>query len=210
MSAEPDSASDHLPSINYQSVASVDVSTFHHQNPTAATFSNASTATAAPARVATVHSAVYVSPHSASYTTASSNTTTYASSPISYTTTDPSLYCIASTSRSGYYDSGSVSNSDTDSATSTETVTASEHDYDTIPPFRRRALDSYDATVPTAAIRRRSLDDYEDEDMSQGAVPRKMAKRSVQHVTAVNGSGVGGNGGIGGNGSDETVDCGLM
>ncbi|KAL4153744.1 hypothetical protein QTP88_001577 [Uroleucon formosanum] len=215
MPAEPDSASGHLSSINNQPVASIDVSTFHFSDPSPVTFYDANAAAAAPARVATDHSAVHNTPHSASYTTASSNTTTYASPPVSYTTTHPSFHCIASTSKIGYYGSGSVFNSDTDSATSTETITACEHDYNTIPPFRRRALDRYNATVATAAIRRRSLDDYKDEDMAQGAVPRKMAKRSVQHVTAVNGSrvgwnsSVGGNGGVAKNGSDEMMDCGL-
>ncbi|XP_060858337.1 glycine, alanine and asparagine-rich protein-like [Metopolophium dirhodum] len=225
MPAGPDNARRGLPSIHYQASATFDISALHLQNPTAATFSNAAAAVAASTPVAAMRSAVRIASNPASYSTASSNTATYSTSPIRYTSTQPSLYCIASTSRNGYYSPGSASNSDTESATSTETISASEHDYDTIPPFRRRALalDINDAAAATAAVRRRALDENEDEDM----IPRKKAKRSMHHVIAVNrvdgngnfsgngsgsdgngsgvgrnGSGIGGNGnGVGGNGS---------
>lgn len=238
MSAGPDNARGRLPSIHYQASANFDISALHLQNPTAATFSNAAAAVAAATPVAAIRSAFRIASNPASYSTASSNTATYSSSPIRYTSTQPPLYCIASTSRNGYYSPGSASNSDTESASSTETAFANEHDYDTIPPFRRRALaldinDAAAATVATAAVRRRALDENEDEDMEEGTVPRKKAKRSMHHVIAVNrddrngnfsgngsgfsgngsgvgenGSGVGGNGsGVGGNGGDEIMDC---
>jgi len=204
MSPTPESIRGRLPPINYQAVATIDISALHLPNPTAASFSNAAAATAAPAHVATARSAVCVAAHSATHTTPSSYTATYAAPPLNYNTTVPSLYCIASTSGNSYYGPASASNSDTDSsATNIDTVSASGHDYATIPPFVRRALYSHDSTAATVAIRRSAPDEGDDEhNMDEGTVPRKTAKRSSEHMTAVDstvGENIGGDGTVGGN-----------
>lgn len=197
-----------LPSISYQASATFDISALQLPNPTETTFSNAAAAVAAAAPVTAAagaaEPALHVASNSASYSTSPSNTTTYASSPIRYTAPQPSLYCVATTSRNMYHGSGSAYNSDTDSATdsaaSTETVTVSDHDYDEIPPFRRRAFaldfnnDTAAAIVASALVRRRALDEDEDEDMDKDTAPRKKAKRSNDSDDE-NGNGVGGNGG---------------
>ncbi|XP_003247037.1 uncharacterized protein LOC100571655 [Acyrthosiphon pisum] len=210
MSTGSDNALGGLPSINYQASATFDISALQLPNPTAATFSNAAAAVAAASPVATMRSAVHVASNPASFSTASSNTATYSSSPIrNNTATQPPLYCIASMARN-YYGADAAYNSDTESTTSAETLSASEHDYDEIPPFRRRALaldirDAAAAIVATAAVRRRALDEDEDEDMTEGPVPRKRAKRSMHHVNSEDR--VEGNGsGVGGNGSDDITD----